>query len=346
VILLRILRVLAYLAGLAWLPATDAFERASIVPPETLKPVAALPAHIAGTFQDITACRQSATGQYFIFDRRSHSVYTVPPGLDRAQKLIEIGTEPGRVLDPTAFDLASDDTFVVADAPRGTPRIQIFLTTGSSLGGFFLPGRAVPRIMLRNLVLSGIGAVEYTGTSIFLSQPETGGVITEYSRDGRAIRTFGELRLTGQEADRSVHLALNAGLVVVNPRGGFYFVFLGGVPQFRRYDGDGRLMLERHVEGTELDDFIQNLPSTWKRQKIEDGDIPVVVPSVYAAAADQNGNLWISLAVGTTYVYSPSGDKERAVQFRAAGVISPTGMSFTSNGRILITPGCYAFPAR
>ena len=43
---------------------------------ETLRAVAALPAHIAGGF-DISACQQSTTGDYFIFDRRAHAAQVV-----------------------------------------------------------------------------------------------------------------------------------------------------------------------------------------------------------------------------------------------------------------------------
>ena len=346
---LRAHRLIASLTAALALAAQPGAAHKSLQPPralERLEPVAALPAHIAGAFQDLTACQQTPAGEYFIFDRRAHSVYTVTPTLRAATKLIEIGTEPGRVLDPTAFDLGPDGTFVIADAPRGRPRIQMFLTSGSSLGGFFLQARAVPRIVLRNLVLNGLGSIEYTGKSIFLNQPEVGAIISEYAADGRTLRAFGELRPTGHEADLNLHLALNTGFIIANPAGGFYFVFLAGVPQFRKYDGAGKLIFERHVEGTEVDSFIQNLPNTWKRHKTEDGEIPLVLPSVYAAGADDAGNLWVSLAVGTTYVYDAAGDKRRVLEFHAAGVISPTGLWFSTNGRVLVTPGCYAFDAR
>ena len=319
--------------------------RAAAIEVETLKPVAALPAHIAGAFQELAACQQSTAGEYFIFDRRAHSVYTFQSNAEQARKLIEIGAEPGRVLDPSAFDSSPDGTFVVADAPRSTPRIQIFLSSGSTVAGFFLQGRAIPRIVLRNLVLSGLGAIEYTGRSVLLSQPELGTLIVEYGTDGHTIRMFGELRPTGHERDPQIHLALNSGLPIVNPRGGFYFVFLGGIPQFRKYDAQGKLLFERHLEGPELDEFIAALPNTWQRQRVDDGEIPLVLPSVYAAAADAKGNLWISLGVGTTYVYDERGEKRRTVRFHAAGVISPTGMSFAPSGRLLVTPGCYAFAA-
>jgi hypothetical protein len=44
-----------------------------------------------------------------------------------------------------------------------------------------------------------------------------------------------------------------------------------------------------------------------------------------------------------TYVYDAQGDKTRTVQFEAAGVLNPTSLFFTPQGRLLVTPGCYEF---
>ena len=66
-------------------------------------------------------------------------------------------------------------------------------------------------------------------------------------------RTFGSLRATGQEDDREVHLALNSGIPLADPTGGFFFVFQAGMPAFRKYDAAGRLVFERRVEGREVD---------------------------------------------------------------------------------------------
>ncbi len=66
---------------------------------------------------------------------------------------------------------------------------------------------------------------------------------------------------------------------------------------------------------------------------------------VRTAAVDPDGNLWISLAAPYTYVYDTSGDKRQTLQFRGAGIISPTSFFFTRDHRVVITPGCYAFDA-
>jgi hypothetical protein len=48
--------------------------------------------------------------------------------------------------------------------------------------------------VLDGVVLNGIGSLQYTGTSIFLSQPDTGSLVTEYTTTGSLIRSFGDLR--------------------------------------------------------------------------------------------------------------------------------------------------------
>jgi hypothetical protein len=321
-----------------------AFALLFALPVETLTSVGALPAHVAGRFEEITACAQAASGEYFVFDRRSHAVFAVAPGRDEPRRIVEIGAERGRLLRPTAFDLAPDQTFVVADVPGGVGRVQFFHLSGASLGGFSLAQRDAPTLVLDGVVLSGIGSIEYTGRSVLLSQPENGSLVTEYGTSGQALRSFGRLRPTGQEADPPVHLALNSGLTVVNPLGGFYFVFLAGTPLFRKYDAAGALVFERHIEGVEIDEYVRSIPTMWPRQKSAAGrELPLITPGVRAAAADARGNLWISLSAPFTYVYDTGGDKRRTVQFRAAGFVSPTAISFTAKGQVLVTPGCYTF---
>src|SRR5688500_274705 len=158
-------------------------------PVETLRAVGAMPAHIAGTFNDLAAYHLTPEGEFLVFDRRARSVYRVGPNA-APEQVVQIGVEPGRILLPVAFDSAADGSFVIADAPTGIERIQIFYYLGGTLGGFTLPGRSVPQVALGDLVLSGLGSLEYTGTSILISQPASGALVTEYALDGGVVRTF------------------------------------------------------------------------------------------------------------------------------------------------------------
>lgn len=319
------------------------------VPALVLHSTGGLPAHIAGSFEKPLGFQQTDAGQYFVFDRRAHAVYTVAN--DAAKKVIEVGAEPGRVIDPSAFALdPTDGTFVIADAPLRRQRIQAFTASGGRLSGFTLPSKEVARVTLDTFVLNGIGSIQFTGDTILINQPESGALVTELSLYGEPRRSFGRLRPTGQEGDSNVHLALNAGLPLVipdrpgGPAGGFYFVFAAGVPMFRKYDARGTLLFERHIEGPELDDYLQNLPSRWPARRDEDGDVlPLVPPAIRSAGVDRQGRLWVALMQPVTYVYDTSGEKLRTVQFKGADILSPSSLFFTKDGRILVTPGCYEF---
>lgn len=311
--------------------------------PDVLTSVRAIPAHIAGQFEEPIGFQQDESGDYFVFDRRAHAVYRIDASRTTATRVIDIGPEPGRVLGPTAFDVASNGIIAVADAPQQGERIQFFNTKGERIGGFSLPGRAAPRVVIGTLVLGGAGSLQFTGRSVLMNQPEAGGLITEYGLAGTALRTIGALRATGHEHDRDVHLALNVGVPVVDPRGGFYFVFQTGEPRFRKYSRDGGLQFERALQGREIDDLVRAMPTTWPRREIGGQQLPVVPPVVRAAAADPEGRLWISLVAPVTYVFDADGDLVRRVQFKAAGIVSPASLFFASRSRLLVSPGLYEF---
>jgi hypothetical protein len=308
---------------------------------EVLRATGGLPAHIAGSFQRPIGFQQADNGQYFVFDRRAHGVYTVTG--DTVKKIIEVGAESGRVLDPTAFDIdPSDGSFVIGDAPFDGARIQTFTASGGRIGGFALPGKHRPRLTLDTFVLSGVSSIQYTGGTIVINQPERGSLITELAFNGTPMRAIGEIRATGQP-DANVHLALNAGFPLIDPTGGFYFVFAAGVPVFRKYDAAGRLRFERHIEGPEVDEYLRTMPTSWPTRKTEDGILPVVPPAIRSAGVDRSGHLWVALTSPFTYVYDRSGDKVRTVQFRGADILTPNSLFFTKDGRVLVTPGCYEF---
>lgn len=315
----------------------------SALRPDILRSTGAVPPHLAGRFRDASGFQQAASGQYFVFDRRSHVVFGIDAAQTSAWEIVHIGAEPGRIIDPTAFSVEPGGTFVVADAPNARERIQIFSPVGVRIGGFLLPGRSKTRVVFENMVVSGIGTLQYTGRSILMSQPETGALITEYALTGGVSRTFGALRHTGHEDDRELHLALNSGIPLVDPAGGFFFVFQTGEPVFQKYDRAGALVFERRIQGRELDDFLAKLPTTWPRRQTSEGELPLVQPTIRSAAVDAAGRLWIALVVPYTYVFDTDGDKSRTVQFRAAGTIAPNSLFFGPNGRLLVAPGLFEF---
>jgi hypothetical protein len=197
--------------------------------------------------------------------------------------------------------------------------------------------------MIGNFVLNGIGSLQYTGSSILLSQPQFGSLITEYGTSGTIKRSFGTLRTTGHENDNELHQALNSGIPLVDPTGGFFYVFQAGQPVFRKYDADGNLVFERVMVGPEIDDFVKQLPNTWTARRAAEGELPAFSPTIRAAAVDTAGRLWVTFVLPYTYVYDQQGDKIRVVQFSAAGVMAPNSLFFGKDGHLLVTPGLFEF---
>ena len=335
---------------LLWATAAALGDQAAVgVSPgrvEVLRSVNTLAPDVVGLFREPIGFKQTAIGDYYVFDRRGHAVYSVDASGRTSRKLVQIGAEDGRVIEPSAFDVAINGSFAVADSPNGRERVQLFDSAGVRTGGFLLPGRGAARVVLGSLSLNGVGTLTYTGRSIVMSQPDSGWLITEYGLAGTPMRTVGQLRRTGQESDRQLHLALNAGIPIPDPAGGFYFVFMAGPPAFRKYDVDGELVYERAIQGREMDPVVAGLPTRWPRRAGGDGALPLVAPTVRTAAVDGSGRLWVSFVIPFTYVYDADGEKVRTVQFRGAGVVAPSSLSFTARGRLLITPGCYEFAPR
>lgn len=308
---------------------------------EVLKAVDSLAPHVVGLFREPIGFKRTANRDYYVFDRRGHTVYAVSPDGASATKLVQIGAEEGRVIEPSAFDVAVNGSFAVADAPNARERVQIFDAAGVRTGGFMLPGRGASRVVLGQLALNGVATLSYNGKSLLMSHPETGWLVTEYGSLGTPIRSIGPLRKTGHETDRDLHFALNSGIPIADPNGGFYFVFIAGHPAFRKYDAKGELVFERMIQGREIDPVVAAIPDRWPRRAV--GELPLVAPAVRTAAVDRSGRLWVSFVLPYTYVYDGIGEKIRTVQFRGAGIIAPSSLWFDSDGRVLVTPGCYEF---
>jgi len=327
-----------------WILATSAQPtRFSPGTVDVLKSIAALPPDIVGLFRDPIGFKQTANGDYYVFDRRGHTVHLVDQRTNAARKLVQIGAEEGRLIEPSAFDVALNGSFAVADAPNGRERVQIFDAAGVRTGGFILPGRGVTRVVLGSMALNGVGTLSFDGRSMLMSHAETGWLMTQYALDGTPVKSIGQLRRTGHETDRDLHLALNSGIPLADPTGGFYFVFMAGLPAFRKYDANGQLLYERIIQGREIDPIVDAIPDRWPRRS--GAEQPFVTPTVRTAAVDRNGRLWVSFVIPFTYVFDATGEKVRTVQFRAAGILTPSSLSFNENGRVLVTPGCYEFAA-
>jgi hypothetical protein len=311
---------------------------------DELRPIDALSAQLLNTLDDPMAVVSLSRRRHLVLDARAHGVFLLESGARELRRLLPIGYEPGHLLMPSGLALSRDEIFAVLDAPNGLQRIQYFDVDGTRIGGFFLPTPAAPTPRITgDRSISNTGVLAFTGKTFLVSEPAWGSLMLELDVTGKVLRHVGQLRQTGHETDTDVHRALNIGFPVVDPTGGLYFVFQTGTPLFRKYDGTGRLLYERHIEGAELDGLVLALPNRWPGRP---GVSPLPPSLVRTAAADSRGRLWVSLRAPVTYVYDSTGEKVRTVRFQGAGVVSPQHFFFGRADALTVMPGGYIFDGR
>jgi len=222
-----------FLAGwIAWAGAPGHVTAASPSEADVLRPTGALPAGIAATFLDPMAFIETSTGEAIVLDQKASTVYAIDLARKVVRRLVEAGSDERGLMTPGALALGPDDLFAVADAVHGVERIQYFSTQGTRIGGFYLPDRPGLRVSINGVAISGIGSIQFASRSFFVNVPSRGRLVSELNVDGQTLRQFGLPRPTGQAPDPDLEALLNVGLPLINPAGGFYFVFQTGVPLF------------------------------------------------------------------------------------------------------------------
>ena len=63
---------------------------------EILRSSGGLPPHIVGGYDEAIGFQQDASGRYFVFDRRGHTVHAVDSDKTASRKILEIGQEDGQ----------------------------------------------------------------------------------------------------------------------------------------------------------------------------------------------------------------------------------------------------------
>ena len=153
-------------------------------------------------------------------------------------KLVQIGAEDGRLIEPSAFDVAHQRQLRggrCAEWPRARPDLRC--------GRRCAPADSSCRAAARRASCSdrcrstASARSSFNGRTLLMSHPETGWLMTEYGLGGTPLRSIGQLRKTGHESDRDLHLALEFGDPDRRSGRRIFFRLHGrraGVPQVRR----------------------------------------------------------------------------------------------------------------
>jgi hypothetical protein len=270
-------------------------------------------------------------GKYFVTDFKSNSVLIINEKMEVGGGIGRIGSGPGRLFRPGGIDVASDGTIFVEDG--GNQRVEQFNENGNYVGEFPTTNHE--------------GFAVGKQKEVYLGQPEEGHLITVYSATGKKLRSFGQLKKFSQEygptfaeQDDQYAVAVNRVRLSVDGHGDLYVSFML-LPLLQKYSPDGKLLFERRIEGTEIDELKEAIRRSKYLSTGRDGvDARIIALD---PVIDQAGeHIFVPLIDGSVYVADMSGRRlcllHPQVQLKSGQTFYPFIAGLGARGELLVTP--------
>jgi hypothetical protein len=277
------------------------------------------------TFQDLgldVYDVDSHNGLYYLSERRRHSVIVLNERFEIQKEIGGIGSAPGRLFRPGAIDVSDDGIIYVQDG--GNERIQCF-----SIDGTYLAALNTEPYM---------GFAAGTGGEIYLGQPEKGGLISVYSREGKLLRSFGKLKvysdLHGEEfkgQDEQFSNGINRVRLSVDKDGNILVSFML-IPLIQKYSRNGQLIFEQRLEGPEIEALTQS-PGGHLTMSM-DGFAEEVI--ALEAVPRPNGEIGVVLTDRSIYVADQNGKRLRVLHPHVESNFTPEMTGITPAGELMV----------
>ena len=232
---------------------------------------------------------------YLILDSTNHRVIFVNPDGRMERQLGRIGQAAGEFHYPNDMAVDAEGYIYIRDSMNR--RYQVFRWDGAFVAQF--PN--VPEA--HGLAVTSKG-------EILIGQPQKGKLVSVYSRDGKFLRSFGELHKLSDfygpgvaDLDAAYKHAINRIKLCVDKRDNVYVAFMGA-PVFQKYDASGRLVFEKRLVGREAEEIIagfQKRRQSPVRRGIDDVPTPLIITGI--AVDDATGNIFISFQWDRAWIY-------------------------------------------
>lgn len=238
-------------------------------------------------------------GEYFVLDYKTSRILVYDQEMNYKRSIGSVGAGPGELFHPNDFVISGGLIYV---HDEGNDRIQVLEINGRFISQFRVS-------YIRGLAVNSKG-------EILLGQPEKGELVFVYSRDGKPLRSFGQLKsFSGvygekyKDKEAKYHVAINRVAITTDSRDNVYVTFVVA-PIVQKYTPEGKLVFETRLQGPSVDLLTHFVVTEAMAKKIV---VQYMGPGManlttWESAVDpRNGNLFVLLPDNSLYVLNTQG---------------------------------------
>lgn len=240
--------------------------------------------------------------EYFVVDYKTSRILVYDRHMNFKRTIGSVGAGPGELFHPDDIVISLNGYIYVDDS--GNNRIHVLTTDGRFVSQFACTS------------FRGFGVT--SKGEVLLGQPERGKLISAFSRNGKPLRAFGELRkfsdIYGQQyvsKDDKYKRAINRVALFVDQGDNVYVTFLLA-PILQKYDGSGRLLYESRLKGRSIDVLTEMLLTETPNKVISQGmdGIEARLVTWWVTIDAAGGNILVLLPDNSIYVFNKDGKKQ------------------------------------
>jgi|GEM_PF-1939101 len=238
-------------------------------------------------------------GEYFILDYKTSRILIYDQAMKFKRSIGSVGAGPGEFFHPEDFVIKRGLIYIY---DQGNHRIQVVDLNGEFISQFRLP-------YIRGLAVNSKG-------EIFVGQPEKGKLVSVYSKDGKLLRSFGELKsFSGvygeqhKDKDAKYRTAINRVTLTIDSQDFIYVTFVVA-PIIQKYTPEGELVFETRLRGPSIDLLTHYVVTEAMAKKIvvQFMGADMANLTTWESSIDpRNGNIFALLPDNALYVLNSEG---------------------------------------
>jgi hypothetical protein len=235
-------------------------------------------------------------GSYLVLEAENHRIVFLNSAMQVERQIGNIGQDFGELYYPN--DLAVDPEGYIYVRDSMNRRFQVFEWNGKEFSEFPNSPEA------HGLAVTSKG-------EILLGQPQKNKLVSVYTRDGKLVRSFGELHklsdFYGPELsglDNQYKHAINRVKISVDKDDNVYLGFIGA-PVFQKYNASGELLFEKKIAGPQAAEIINGFRKKRQspvRRGMDDVPTPLIITGL--TVDDATGNIYIAFQWNRAWVYA------------------------------------------